>query len=65
MTWIFVYGLEGIGYFGREARILGSLPFFHKDSFDRMTISTAIEKGLMTATSNSVFTEYPVQAYTI
>lgn len=57
--------IKEMGFFGVEAKQLGSLPYFHKDPFDRMLISTAIQNGMAIVTSDIVFCKYPVQVYTI
>ena len=57
--------IKEMGFFGDEAKYLGSLPYFHKDPFDRMLISTAIQHGMTIVTSDTIFCKYPVQVYTI
>ena len=57
--------IKEMGFFGVEAKQLGSLPYFHKDPFDRMLISTAIQHGMTIVTSDTIFCKYPVQVYTI
>ena len=57
--------IKEIGFTGQDARHLGSLPYFHKDPFDRMLISTAIQHGMTIVTSDTIFCKYPVQVYTI
>jgi PIN domain nuclease of toxin-antitoxin system len=61
----FFSSIKEMGFFGVEAKQLGSLPYFHKDPFDRMLISTAIQHGMTIVTSDTVFCKYPVQVYTI
>ena len=57
--------IKEMGFFGVEAKQLGSLPYVHKDPFDRMLISTAIQHGMTIVTSDTIFCKYPVQVYTI
>lgn len=38
-----------------------TLPFYHRDPFDRMLISQAIHEGLFLMTDDSKFKEYPIQ----
>lgn len=37
-----------------------TLPFYHRDPFDRMLISQAIHEGLFLMTDDSKFKEYPI-----
>jgi PIN domain nuclease of toxin-antitoxin system len=40
---------------------LASLPFLHKDPFDRMLVCQAIENGLTILTADQHIRQYPVQ----
>lgn len=53
-------GIEEIHFTGDDALILGSLPFHHKDPFDRMIISTAINNRLTVITSDEIFERYKI-----
>jgi len=39
---------------------LGTLPFHHRDPFDRIIIAQAITEGLTIITSDRIFKQYPV-----
>jgi len=41
------------------------LPLHHKDPFDRLIISTAVNRGLTILTSDSVFSSYDVQLMSV
>jgi PIN domain nuclease of toxin-antitoxin system len=58
-------GMEEIGFSWHDAKLLGVLPFIHKDPFDRVLITTAMHEGLTIVTDNTIFTRYPVQVYTL
>lgn len=58
-------GIRELPYTSHDAQYLGSLPFHHKDPFDRMLIGTAMNKGMMIVTADPVFSEYPIQVYSI
>jgi PIN domain nuclease of toxin-antitoxin system len=58
-------GMGEIGFSWQDAKLLGALPFIHKDPFDRMLISTAMHEGLTIVTDNTIFTRYPVQVHTL
>ncbi len=44
-----------------DALILTTLPFFHRDPFDRIIISQGINNKLVILSKDAVFSEYPVQ----
>lgn len=52
-------GLEILDFSGSAALLLGQLPFYHKDPFDRMLISQAIEQGIYLMSDDSNFRRYP------
>ena len=58
-------GIKELGFTGKDAGHLGTLPFYHKDPFDRMLIATAINNGMTIVTGDESFCEYPIQVYTI
>lgn len=43
--------------------IVRTLPFHHKDPFDRILIATAIDEGLTLMTVNSEISSYPVSQW--
>lgn len=51
-------GFEPLDFSGRDAMHLGTLPFHHRDPFDRMLICQAIERRLKVVTQDSVFEKY-------
>jgi PIN domain nuclease of toxin-antitoxin system len=48
-----------------DARGLSSLPYHHKDPFDRMLIASALIHNLIIVTSDAVFRQYPVTVYSV
>lgn len=58
-------GLSPIEYTIEDSISLSTLPFHHKDPFDRMLISQAISRNLPIVTADSVFKEYPVSVFVI
>lgn len=58
-------GLSPIEYIIEDSISLSTLPFHHKDPFDRMLISQAISRNLPIVTADSVFKEYPVSVFVI
>ena len=53
-------GLDSLSFRFKEAEILGTLPYHHKDPFDRMLISQAIANDLTILTDDSIFKQYNV-----
>jgi PIN domain nuclease of toxin-antitoxin system len=51
-------GFEPLDFSGRDAIRLGNLPFHHRDPFDRMLISQALERHLRVVTQDSAFKHY-------
>jgi PIN domain nuclease of toxin-antitoxin system len=51
-------GFEPLDFSGRDAVRLGELPFHHRDPFDRMLISQALERGLRVVTQDPAFKRY-------
>lgn len=51
-------GFEPLDFSGRDAIRLGSLPFHHRDPFDRMLISQALERHLRVVTRDPAFRQY-------
>ncbi len=57
---IFESGFEKLQFDFDDAHGLGNLPYFHRDPFDRMLISQAVEKGLTLLTNDKIFKKYNV-----
>jgi len=53
-------GFESIEYKTTEAPLLASLPYHHRDPFDRMLITQAIIRGCPIITVDSQFRMYPI-----
>ena len=53
-------GIESLPFKIEEAQILGTLPYYHKDPFDRMLISQAIGSNLTILTDDKTFKRYNV-----
>lgn len=51
-------GFEPLEFSGRDAIRLGTLPFHHRDPFDRMLISQALERRLRIVTQDAAFKRY-------
>lgn len=51
-------GFEPLDFTGRDALWLKSLPFHHRDPFDRMLISQSLETGIPILTQDTVFRHY-------
>jgi PIN domain nuclease of toxin-antitoxin system len=51
-------GFEPLDFTGRDAARLKTLPFHHRDPFDRMLISQSIEVGIPILTQDPVFACY-------
>lgn len=43
--------------------VLGSLPFHHKDPFDRIIITQAITENLMIGSDDAIFKEYNIELF--
>jgi len=43
--------------------VLSSLPFHHKDPFDRIIITQAITENLMIGSDDAIFKEYNIELY--
>jgi PIN domain nuclease of toxin-antitoxin system len=52
-------GIILLDYDGMSALRLGALPFHHRDPFDRMIITQAIQHSLTIVTVDSKFSNYP------
>jgi len=51
-------GLEILDFSENDAVLLGNLPFYHKDPFDRMLISQSIANKLNLMTDDSKLSQY-------
>ena len=51
-------GFDALDFTGRDAMRLAGLPFHHRDPFDRMLISQALERRLRIATQDPAFKSY-------
>ena len=51
-------GFEPLHYRFEDAKLLGRLPFLHKDPFDRMLITQAISNNLTLLTSDHILKDY-------
>ena len=51
-------GVKIMGFSGTDAVLLGSMPFHHKDPFDRMIIAQAIAHKMPIMTDDAQFTQY-------
>jgi PIN domain nuclease of toxin-antitoxin system len=51
-------GFELLDFTGRDALRLKSLPFHHRDPFDRMLISQSLETGFPILTQDTAFRSY-------
>ncbi len=51
-------GLEILNFTGVEAMVLGKLPLFHKDPFDRMLIAQSMINKLALMSDDSKFLQY-------
>lgn len=52
-------GFEILDYTGEEAMLLQTLPFHHRDPFDRMIITQAMYRAYYVMTNDAVFSSYP------
>ncbi len=55
---ILAAGFDPLDFSGPDAMRLRSLPFHHRDPFDRMLISQALERQLSVVTQDSAFRHY-------
>ena len=53
-------GIAEWPYCSSDAKALGTLPYHHKDPFDRMLIASALTHNLTIVTSDAVFRRYPI-----
>jgi len=51
-------GFEPLEFSGLDAIRLGTLPFHHRDPFDRMLVCQALERGLRLVTQDPAFRVY-------
>lgn len=51
-------GFLPLDFSGRDATRLRELPFYHRDPFDRMLISQALERNLLIVTQDQAFKHY-------
>ena len=51
-------GFEVLDFTGRDAARLKTLPFHHRDPFDRMLISQSLETGIPILTQDPWFSQY-------
>lgn len=51
-------GFELLDFTGKEALVLGTLPFHHRDPFDRMLIAQSLTKKIAIMTLDSKFKPY-------
>ena len=56
---LFDNGYSEIALTGGHALALSSLPFLHKDPFDRMLVAQATTEGLTLVTSDPAIAKYP------
>ncbi len=56
-------GFELLDFSAEDSMMLKSLPFHHKDPFDRMLISQAINRNFKLMTQDSKFTLYDCKLY--
>ena len=51
-------GLEALDFDGKSAFALGTLPFYHRDPFDRMIIAQAVTRNYKIITVDNKFEHY-------
>ena len=51
-------GLEVLSFSGADAMVLGELPLYHKDPFDRMLIAQSMTNRLALMSDDSKFLQY-------
>jgi len=56
-------GFLALDFSGRDAIRLRELPYHHRDPFDRMLISQALERDLMIVTQDQAFRMYPCRVF--
>ncbi|TVQ24520.1 MAG: type II toxin-antitoxin system VapC family toxin [Spirochaetaceae bacterium] len=54
-------GFEMLSFTGTHAANIRSLPFHHRDPFDRMIIAQAVAEGYTIVTADAQFSAYPVE----
>jgi PIN domain nuclease of toxin-antitoxin system len=54
-------GFDMLSFTGVHAASVRTLPFHHRDPFDRMIIAQAIAEGYAIVTADSQFSAYPVK----
>jgi PIN domain nuclease of toxin-antitoxin system len=54
-------GFDMLSFTGLHAARVRTLPFHHRDPFDRMIIAQAIAEGYTVVTSDGQFSAYPVK----
>lgn len=54
-------GFEMMAFTGVHAAGVRTLPFHHRDPFDRMIIAQAIAEGYTIVTADNQFSQYPVK----
>lgn len=55
------FNLQELPFNFLSCRYLQSVPYLHKDPFDRMLICQAIENGLAIVTDDKVIASYPIK----
>ncbi len=58
-------GIAEWPYRSSDAKALGSLPYHHKDPFDRMLIASAAAHNLSIVTSDAIFSHYPITVISV
>ena len=64
-NYIDLSGLRELEYSFKDSAILNSLPFHHKDPFDRMLISQALSRNITIITGDEIFAKYPLKTIII
>ncbi len=54
-------GFEMLSFTGTHAASIQTLPFHHRDPFDRMIIAQAVAEGYTIVTADAQFSAYPVE----
>lgn len=54
-------GFDMLAFTGTHAASVRTLPFHHRDPFDRMIIAQAIVEGYTVVTADAYFSAYPVK----
>ena len=55
--------MESLPLSESTAAVVETLPWHHKDPFDRMLIATAITHGLQLVSPDAAFIHYPVRVF--